>query len=72
MRKLVYVGKDNVGNVIETADFKEKTYLEGKGFTFTEKMVEIVNREKPDLERIAKIRAKIMENKAKKAKAKEA
>ena len=68
MRKLIYVGKDNTGNVIETADFKEKTFLEDKGFTFTEKMVEIVNREKPDLERIAKIRAKIAENKAKKAK----
>lgn len=68
MRKLVYVGKDNVGNVIETADFKEKTYLEGKGFIFTEKMVEIVNREKPDLERIAKIREIIAKNKAKKAK----
>ena len=72
MRKLVYIGKDAIGNTVKTESFAEKIFWEGKGYTFTAEMEEISRFGKPDLEKIAKIRAKIAENKAKKAIAKEA
>lgn len=54
MRKLVYIGKDKIGNIFETEDFTEMTEMKNKGFLFTEKMVE-VKEEKPISEKVQKI-----------------
>lgn len=54
MRKLVYIGKDNIGNIFETSSFTEMQEMKTKGFQFTEKMVEI-KEEKPMSEKVQKI-----------------
>ena len=55
MRKLVYVGKDKFDTIVRTTSYTEKKVWETKGFTFTEVMEE-EKPNKPDLERIAKVR----------------
>ena len=41
MRKLVYVGKNNFGEVVETTIYTEKKEYERKGFRFTERLDEV-------------------------------
>ena len=55
MRKLVYVGKDNVGNVVKTESYTEKQFWATKGFEFTDTFEE-TEKKTPDLEKIRKIR----------------
>lgn len=59
MRKLVYVGKDNLDTIVKTTSYDEMKFWKTKGFQFTEEMEEIKEEKKPDLERIAKIRKKM-------------
>jgi hypothetical protein len=59
MRTLVYVGKDNYDTIVKTTSYEEMKFWKLKGFTFKEVMEDIKEEKKPDLDRIAKIRAKM-------------
>lgn len=59
MRTLVYVGKDNYDTIVKTTSYEEMKFWKTKGFQFTEVMEDIKEEKKPDLDRIAKVRAKM-------------
>lgn len=59
MRKLAYYGKDNFDTIVKTYDYDEMLKWKAKGFTFKEVMEDIKEDNKPDLNRIAKIREKM-------------
>ena len=59
MRKLVYVGHDKFDTIVKTSSYDEMKFWKTKGFTFKEVMEDIKEEKKPDLDRIAKVRAKM-------------
>ena len=59
MRKLVYVGHDKFDTIVKTSSYEEMKFWKTKGFTFKEVMEDIKEEKKPDLDRIAKVRAKM-------------